>query len=574
MLESENNSPLPGAATATAGVSPETVEFPEPELAIGNIQGNLIGFNKDHQMMLFLRIDNVELFRAWLKGFVPFIATADEVLQFKRLFKDLRRRRGVETRALQATWINIAFSFNALEMLSSDAAVLKERAQGFPEYVKNNPEIDKFMAEKFVDRAFRDGLAQRAVSELNDPSDENAEGNPRRWVVGGFNNEAGVVIIVAGDNRDELNAEVAEIEASLQALQGGGAEIFYRQPGATLPGPDRGREHFGFLDGVSQPGLRGQISSNPKDLLTPRQNPANPNQGKPGQDLVWPGEFIFGYPRQTRAPIKGNEDQLNTMPGRDDVEGPVWAADGSFLVIRRLRQDVAALREFIAVEALKRQMAPELFAAKLFGRWPSGAPIMRSPVADNPSLGEDEFNNNNFGFHHLPGDRTGAVCPFAAHIRKVNPREDKEDKEAEHQKLNITNTQWHRLLRRGIPFGIPYDPTNDQDDGDRGLIFAAYMTTIVDQFEFVIQKWVNEPNFKDGPLDNTPRSGHDPIIGQAKNEDGSRTRHFALPTLQSDETIKTDIVTTDQEWVIPTGGGYFFAPSIDALCLLSGADRD
>jgi Dyp-type peroxidase family len=569
MLESENNSQLSGAATAAPGASTGTVGFPEPELAIGNIQGNLIGFNKDYQMMLFLKIVNVELFRDWLKEFVPFIATADEVLQFKRLFRELRRRRGVKTRAVQATWINIAFSFNALKALSADAEALAERAKGFPEYVKANPGIDRFKAEKFVDRAFKDGLAQRAVKELKDPKDPNAEGNPSKWVVGGFNNETDVVIVVAGDNRDELDAEVAQIELSLKALQGGGAEIIYRQPGATLPGPNRGREHFGFLDGVSQPGLRGRASSGRKDLLTPRENIDNPDQGMPGQDLVWPGEFIFGYPRQNRRPIKGNTDRPNTTPGRSDVEGPVWAADGSFLVIRRLRQDVAALRKFIKAEASKRRIDPGLFAAKLLGRWPSGAPIILSPDADDPSLGGDERKNNNFGFQQARGDKDGVLCPFAAHIRKANPREDKD----EGNTTNLTNTLWHRLLRRGIPFGAPYNPRKKKDDGNRGLIFSAYMTSIVDQFEFVIQRWVNEPNFKDAPLNNVPRSGHDPIIGQAENEDGSRTRHFALPLLQSDGTIKTDIVTIDQEWVIPTGGGYFFSPSIDALCLLSGAER-
>jgi Dyp-type peroxidase family len=569
MLASEDTSSTPGAAAAPAVAPQETAGLSEPELAIGAIQGNLIGFNKDHQMTLFLKIHDPELFRRWLKELIPSITSADEVLKFKGKLKELRLR-GENTRSPQCVWINIAMAFNALAELSADAEVLKERARSFPNYCGDSHGPNEFKAERFVDRAFKQGLARRAVSELNDPSDSTSAGNPIKWVVGGPHNEADVVIIAACDDLDELNTRIADIETSLNALSGEGIEILYKQLGSKLPEPYKGHEHFGFLDGVSQPGLRGLVSSNPKDFLTPRQNPDNPHQGKPGQDLVWPGEFLFGYNRQTRAPIPGHEDQLNTAPGKKMIdEGPVWATDGSFLVIRRLRQDVAVFRKFLAEESSKLEMDPALFATKLFGRWPSGAPVMRSPKADEPSLGKDELENNNFGYHGSSGDRDGVVCPFGAHIRKANPREDKE---ADGRNLNITNTQWHRMLRRGVPYGAPYDPADDRDDGDRGLLFAAYMTSIVDQFEFVVQRWVNDPNFKDGPLNDIHRSGHDPIIGQARNADESRTRHFALPTRQSDGAVKIDIVTTDQEWVIPTGGGYFFAPSIDALRLLSGAE--
>ncbi len=99
-----------------AALSPANAN--EPVLAVDNIQGNIIGFNKDNQTMLFLRITNAEHFRRWLKDFVPFVATAHEVLTFNRLFKAIRRRRGVETHTVQATWINIAFSFDALQKTS------------------------------------------------------------------------------------------------------------------------------------------------------------------------------------------------------------------------------------------------------------------------------------------------------------------------------------------------------------------------------------------------------------------------------------------------------------------------
>src|SRR5215212_6450378 len=83
----------------------------EPVLAIDQIQGNIVaGFTKDFQVLVFLEIVDVPSFKRWLKTQVPFIATTAEVLAFNRLFKEIRDRRRRESRAVKATWVNIAFS--------------------------------------------------------------------------------------------------------------------------------------------------------------------------------------------------------------------------------------------------------------------------------------------------------------------------------------------------------------------------------------------------------------------------------------------------------------------------------
>jgi Dyp-type peroxidase family len=531
----------------------ETVpkQIDEPELETDQIQGNILaGFNKDNQTLIFLEIENPDEFRPWLKALIPFIATTDEVLQFNRLFKMIRARRCVESRAVLATWLNIAFSFRGIKKL---------KPANF---------------DAFKDKAFRQGLALRSKT-LSDPLGAKDEGFQGNWLIGGENNEADLLLIVASDSLEEMGLAVRRIESWIyEGVESdgekrlSGVRVIYKQKGATLPAPLTGHEHFGFLDGVSQPGLRGTAKES-GELITPKQNPADPTQGKPGQDRLWPGEFVFGYP--------GQDPKDPDKRGREKKAGPKWARNGSFLVFRRLRQDVGGFHQFLKAEGDRSNLGPALFGAKCVGRWASGAPIERAPTADNLKMSRDDCANNAFNFQEatLPkvpkpdsgqckdrfpddlakADTLGAVCPFAGHIRKAYPRDDTPLTGNKKGPPNEATTETHRLLRRGIPFGDPFDPTVIPDDGNRGLLFLAYQTSIVNQFEFVTRNWVNNPNFKD------PGSGHDPILGQTNNRDGSRVRFFPLKLPNGEEVT----VRLEKDWVIPTGGGYFFAPSIDAL---------
>jgi Dyp-type peroxidase family len=527
----------------------------EPEVAVDEIQGNIVaGFNKDNQSLIFLEIQDTRVFKTWMQAIVPFIATTEEVLQFNRLFKMIRARRCVESRAVLSTWLNVAFSFRGLQKL------------------------DKEDSNKFRDEAFRAGLAKRSLDPLSDPPD--GEGAAKNWLIGGTNNEADLVFIVASDSLEEMGLAVRRLESWIYEgaelngqLVPSGAAVIFKQKGATLPSPLTGHEHFGFLDGVSQPGLRGTVGKS-NELITPKQNPADSTQGKPGQDRLWPGEFVFGYP--------GQDPEDADAPGKLKMEGPSWSKNGSFLVFRRLRQDVGAFHDFLKEQGDRLNLGPELFGAKCVGRWASGAPIERAPATDNLKMSRDDCANNAFNFHDgtipkapVPGsaqctdhfqndlakeDPQGAVCPFAGHIRKVYPRDDVSFDPKKHPVPNEANTETHRLLRRGIPFGDPFDPTVIPDDGNRGLLFIAYQTSIVRQFEFVTTKWVNDPDFKERG------SGHDPILGQS-NKNGSRERFFKLQLANG----QNQTIRLERDWVIPTGGGYFFAPSISALKHLSKA---
>src|SRR5205085_10193093 len=120
----------------------------------------------------------------------------------------------------------------------------------------------------------------------------------------------------------------------------------------------------------------------------------DPNQGKPGQDLIWPGEFVFGYPGQDPADaVEAGDDPLASGAA------PAWARDGSYLVFRRLRQDVGAFHTFLRDQATATLPADAL-GARLVGRWASGAPTVRAPDADDPALAANECANNRFEFQH------------------------------------------------------------------------------------------------------------------------------------------------------------------------------
>lgn len=510
-----------------------------------NIQGNTIpGFNKDRQQFLFFKLGNVKKGKQWLRWIAPLISSMDEVLAFVRSHRALRLRLGVKEPPMCATWVNIAFSHHAIELLAG--------------------RVD---AGAFGDQSFRQGLAERSTY-LGDPTSHRQPGHRKNWVVGAPKKEADILVIVAADDEEDLLTMTDAIKVKAADFE---LRLMFEQRGDNLPGSLRGHEHFGFKDGVSQPGVRGKVSAAPGDYITPRYiDPTDPRAlifAKPGQLLIWPGQFLLGEPRQQ------TEHLFNSAPAATNF--PHWAALGSYLVCRRLRQDVPAFWKFAISAASALGIPAQKFASMLVGRWPSGAPIMRTRAADNTALAGDEWANNHFIFDDntrpsnllpIPGyggdtfaqaqeDMLGAVCPHFAHIRKSNPRDIATDLGKPHDSM------LRMILRRGIPFGKPIvgikKPAPKLLKQERGLMFICYGSTIEDQFEFLTRRWVNsplQPNF----------GGHDPIIGQSDSR-GNRERFIDVPTPGGTRRLRIE-----NEWVILTGGGYFFSPPIEAIAGVLG----
>jgi Dyp-type peroxidase family len=511
-------------------------------LRLDNIQGNILaGFNKDHQAFLFINFPAGSDPKGWLKAMTPDIATTVEVRAFNELFKEINSRRDGAEGTIKSTWLNLAISAAGLTALGVPA----NEVESFPE-------------------AFRAGMRAR-TADIGDvgPSD------PSHWLQPFGSTDVHAVVLVASDDRADLDAAVLR---QIDLLTDHDVRLVFTQDGRArtdLPG----HEHFGFKDGVSQPGVRG---------FTPEG--ANANQGVPGQDLLWPGEFVLGYPKQqphpTPTPIPGppsyGQSQGESIPpvsksepiteaGSVAASGPAWTVDGSFLVFRRLQQDVAAFDKFLSETAQSEGITESLLGAKLVGRYKSGCPLEHTPDeaagvdpqafdpsgADPSLLTDDKINNFEYG-----ADEDGSVVPRATHIRKVYPRDEATPGGGE------ADTQTHRLLRRGIAYGEPYDPgapTGSRHAGDatfphdRGLLFLCYQTSLEEQFEFVQSRWVNSPVFPQ------PGDGQDPIIAQEAPE-----RSFNAPTLKTPGLTLPQFVTT-------TGGEYFFSPSISALESLSQA---
>lgn len=183
------------------------------------------------------------------------------------------------------------------------------------------------------------------------------------------------------------------------------------------------------------------------------------------------------------------------------------------LALRHLSQLVPEFDKFLIdhpinlnIPGMTPAQASELLGARMVGRWksgaflslltrgvhrcvsciylqlffPLGAPIDMTPFEDEPSLGKDPARNNNFRFEGEVNSQDR--CPFAAHIRKTNPRADLED--------HGTPIGKNRIIRRGIQFG-PEVTKKEREEGktteDRGLIFACYQSNLGNGFQFLQQ---------------------------------------------------------------------------------------
>jgi len=285
-------------------------------------------------------------------------------------------------------------------------------------------------------------------------------------------------------------------------------------------------EHFGFRDGLSQPFVDMGLG----DTL--------PGGGIPSRNQTWtpvaPGEIFLSMPDE------GGETQ--SLPINKSLR-----LGSTFLVFRKLQQDVIGFQSFLSRQRPKDQDAQKALAAHIVGRWPNGMPLILSP--NHEHLVDERTEAALNAFRYAADDPLGRKCPLGAHIRRANPRDIGGRDEVRR----------HRILRRGISYGGPLLKEDALNDGERrGLLFIAANSRIEEQFEVIQANWINGGEFLgQAGLGRCPLTGdHSGAVSDSFLEAGASAPVTGLPRL----------VTT-------RGGDYFFAPGIQALREIANGER-
>jgi Dyp-type peroxidase family len=392
---------------------------------------------------------------------------------------------------------------------------------------------------KNFSREFSEGMTtphrQRILADF-DSSD------PSNWRWGGpKNEETHLLLMVFGIDEETALTYYKELEVQFTAA---GLKDIFQLDGRTLP---FNKEHFGFRDGISQPLIKGTDKNGPKE------------------DYVNAGEFIIGYKNEYNVypdtPVITEEQGDTSMLPLEGTGKKDLGRNGSYMVLRQLEQNVEAYWTFMNEKTKNDDGSVNVaesnkLASKMMGRWPSGAPLVRFP--DNDPCGEnkdDDYYTSFFTYQDL--DKEGLKCPFGAHIRRTNPRDNFEDNT---KSLSFKLTNRHRIIRRGRLYGCPItaSPTNFIPETEVGLLFACFNSDISRQFEFISYTWANYPKFLQ--LYNDP----DPITG---------VREVAVPGTEQSFTIPASpvnkYITGMKSFVTTRGGAYLFFPSITTLNYLA-----
>jgi deferrochelatase/peroxidase EfeB len=367
--------------------------------------------------------------------------------------------------------------------------------------------------------AFVAGAAERAESVF-----DTGLSAPKNWQ-GGFGTGTDHVLVTLHAMSPEALTSYTDRLEPLFA-QGGAFREIWRHDGTALTEAQDGKPvftskvHFGYTDGVSRTTIRGGPEMAPPD----HQEPCEP--------------WLFV--------LQDNAENYILPEPRE------LGLNGSFAVFKMVRTDVVGFEDFL--KANKDKIDPELLAAKMCGRWRNGVPLSLSPDSDSPpsGLAPDQMNNFEYVNADGTGDPRGLQCPIGSHIRRINPRGQPVTGQGHEGGSNNS----HRLIRRGMPYGPVYDPTQPYDGIERGLLGYFINSNIENQYEFVLSQWVNDSEFV-GAVRLDPKS-KDPLIATQDPADSI----FVIPQSNGAPPIKVTGLST---FVSTEAAAYCFLPSVSAV---------
>ncbi|PZF71875.1 Dyp-type peroxidase [Taibaiella soli] len=430
--------------------------------------------------------------------------------------------------------LNIGLTFNGISKL--DPAIIRQQ------------DLQRFPV------TFREGPASGGSQQsLGDNAGKNNKSNPQNWWNGqgdAVTNNLDCIVHIYSLTEEDLEILIAYV---LDAAKTNGLTEFIPLLPAIKNGrlyqsivdKDPAKIHFGYTDGISEPSLK-------------------PSEGTPSAESN--NNFVIGYP----------QDAL-TVPGPTGEDtASIFAKDGCYNGFRVIHQDVAAFNRFLKnpttdpavmqqLQQLKLETSlEEWLAAKMCGRWRNGSPLMLSP--DKPAHETSHEENFNYSVTDASGhkdDITSSLrCPFSAHTRVANPRDQ--------QMVAAEGTFVPRIVRRGVPYGPTMDDQVVVDDGqDRGLIGLFLCGDLAGQFE-KIYGWMNNNNFSGKEIFSVRKPPQDALLGDktAANSDAfpGTVTSFIIPV---DANNKITIPTLPN-FLVTRGTAYCLLPSMETLGRMAG----
>jgi len=447
------------------------------------VQGDVaLGFKRPCRRFLVVKIDDPRTARHDLSELADRVTKCSDVQEFR----DQHQQAGAKA----GPWLNVALSRKGLECLGIEEFGTEEQQQSF---------------ENGIEHAT--GPIQGRL-----PADQSH-----------------MLFSIAADDREGLDRLSADL-----GLQGMTVTTHY-DGSAIITDDGHTREHFGFRDGIAQPGIEG-IADQPQGGLRRRT------------DTEPADRFVID------ASANGAE------------AGPDH--NGSYMVFAKIEQLVDRFNQFCAESALRinadwgrNDVTPEAAAALMIGRYRDGRRVDLRTFPEKPEVAEDDLDDFTYD-----DDPYGRVCPLGAHVRKMNPRTNK-----------IGDA--HRILRRGVPY---------ESEGEKGLLFVCYQASLAAGFEYLQGRWANGlissaetildrslnaraargENLRDINYDEAVRKARalpidappDPLVGLRSREG---TASFELP--RSDGRGGSTGLPLFNDWVCYRTGDYFFTPSVSTL---------